>query len=389
MFNLVKKLFIKDYKMTEKPNVRFKYGVTAGIIGIFSNVLLFAGKIAVGLIGNSITVIADAVNNLSDAGSSVITVFGFKMSSKPADKEHPYGHARFEYISGLFVAFIVLAIGLLLAKSSVEKIITPEEISISVITYVVLGMAVAIKLFQMLLYLDFGKAIKSEALRASAMDSRNDIITTSAVLIATAVMQIFSINIDGYMGAAVSIFIIISAIKLIKDTIDPLIGTMPSEDLVNEIKDKLLSYSGVLGIHDLMVHNYGATEYFAFVHVEVDAKVDALVSHDMIDNIERDFMRELNIHMSIHTDPIIVDDPKLDALKARVKSTVAALSDKLTIHDFRMVSGVTHNNLLFDVIVPYEVNITKDEIHVALEKEFSNDEEKYYFVFNVDNSFAL
>lgn len=389
MFTALKKTFIKNYKDTENSSVRLKYGVTAGVFGILSNVALFAAKIVIGLISGSITVVADAVNNLSDAGSSIITVFGFKMSSKPADKEHPFGHARYEYISGFFVAFIVLAIGLLLAKSSVEKIITPQAVTVSAATYIVLALAIVMKLVQMLLYIDFGKAIDSETLRATGVDSRNDIISTAAVLVTSIVIHCTGINIDGYMGLAVSLFIVVTSVKLIKDTIDPLLGTVPSAELVDNIKKKLLSYDGVLGIHDLMVHNYGASQIYAFVHVEVDAHADSLVSHDIIDNIERDFMRTMGIHLSIHTDPVVNDNPTIDGLKARISRTVQALNPALTIHDFRMVSGPTHTNLLFDVVVPYDVNVSRATLETALENTFLDDDTKYYFVFNIDNAYVL
>lgn len=388
MFPLIKKTFIKHHTQLQLPEVRYAYGKTAGAIGILTNLLLFAAKIAVGILSGSITVVADAINNLSDAGSSIITLLGFKISAKPADEEHPFGHARFEYVSGLIVAFIVVAIGLMLGKSSVEKIIAPTPLSFSAVTFLVLGAAILTKLFLALLYYDFGKAISSDALKASAADSRNDVIATCSVLVAGFIYYFSGLNLDGYMGVAVSLFILISGIKLVKETVDPLLGTPPSKDLVKEIKEKLLAYDGVLGIHDLMLHSYGATQIFASVHVEVDAEVDALISHDLVDNIEREVFAALNVHLSVHTDPVAANNPESDRLQAKVTQTLLALNPALSLHDFRMVQGNTHTNLLFDCVVPYDVTITKEEVLTALNAAFKEEETTYYFVFYFDRNYV-
>lgn len=388
MFPLIKKTFIKHHTQLQLPEVRYAYGKTAGAIGIVTNLLLFAAKIAVGILSGSITVVADAINNLSDAGSSIITLLGFKISAKPADEEHPFGHARFEYVSGLIVAFIVVAIGLMLGKSSVEKIIAPTPLSFSAVTFLVLGAAILTKLFLALLYYDFGKAISSDALKASAADSRNDVIATCSVLVAGFIYYFSGLNLDGYMGVAVSLFILISGIKLVKETVDPLLGTPPSKDLVKEIKEKLLAYDGVLGIHDLMLHSYGATQIFASVHVEVDAEVDALISHDLVDNIEREVFAALNVHLSVHTDPVAANNPESDRLQAKVTQTLLALNPALSLHDFRMVQGNTHTNLLFDCVVPYDVTITKEEVLTALNAAFKEEETTYYFVFYFDRNYV-
>lgn len=388
MFPLIKKTFIKHHTQLQLPEVRYAYGKTAGAIGIVTNLLLFAAKIAVGILSGSITVVADAINNLSDAGSSIITLLGFKISAKPADEEHPFGHARFEYVSGLIVAFIVVAIGLMLGKSSVEKIIAPTPLSFSAVTFLVLGAAILTKLFLALLYYDFGKAISSDALKASAADSRNDVIATCSVLVAGFIYYFSGLNLDGYMGVAVSLFILISGIKLVKETVDPLLGTPPSKDLVKEIKEKLLAYDGVLGIHDLMLHSYGATQIFASVHVEVDAEVDALISHDLVDNIEREVFAALNVHLSVHTDPVAANNPESDRLQAKVTQTLLALNPNLSLHDFRMVQGNTHTNLLFDCVVPYDVTITKEDVLTALNAAFKEEETTYYFVFYFDRNYV-
>lgn len=384
---LIKKLLIRNYKDTDRPEVRFRYGIVAGVIGIVFNLLLFGAKIAVGLIGNSLTVVADAVNNLSDSGSSVVTLFGFKLSSRPADKEHPFGHARYEYVSGLVVAFLVLAIGVLLAKSSVEKMITPEVVNVTTLTYVVLALSIGIKVFLALLNRNFGKAIDSAPLMASAEDARNDILSTLTVLIATVVIDTTGVNLDAYFGLAVSVFIVVSAVKLIRESIDPILGTRPDPDQVRLIREKLLSYPHVKGIHDLMIHNYGAANCFAVVHVEIPADTDLMEAHDMIDDIELDFKKNLGIHLTIHYDPIVTDDPELNAILQKVSAVIASLDQNLTMHDFRLVRGITHTNVLFDVVVPFECKLTRDDIVCSLDAAFVGEETKYYFAIDIDRKY--
>ena len=367
---------------------RIKYGITAGILGITSNVVLCAAKLIVGFIGNSITIIADAVNNLSDALSSVITVFGFRISARPADKEHPFGHHRYEQISALIVAIIVLAIGVLLGKSSIEKIITPEETTVTALTYVVLSVAIVLKLAQMAMYLYFSRKISSDSLRAAAADSRNDILSTGAVLIAAIVTDVAGVNIDAYMGLAVSLFIIISSILLIKDTISPLLGEPPTKEFVERVRKKILSYDGVLGIHDLMVHNYGAqSSTYISVHVEVDAGGNIMKAHDMIDNIERDFLKD-GLNLTVHMDPVETDNPEVKENLERTREILASLGSGLSLHDFRMVIGDTHTNILFDVVIPFEAKITPAEIEKAFSDAYSSKGKQYFFIINYDRSYV-
>ncbi len=367
---------------------RIKYGITAGILGITSNVVLCAAKLIVGFIGNSITIIADAVNNLSDALSSVITVFGFRISARPADKEHPFGHHRYEQISALIVAIIVLAIGVLLGKSSIEKIITPEETTVTALTYVVLSVAIVLKLAQMAMYLYFSRKISSDSLRAAAADSRNDILSTGAVLIAAIVTDVAGVNIDAYMGLAVSLFIIISSILLIKDTISPLLGEPPTKEFVERVRKKILSYDGVLGIHDLMVHNYGAqSSTYISVHVEVDAGGNIMKAHDMIDNIERDFLKD-GLNLTVHMDPVETDNPEVKENLERAREILASLGSGLSLHDFRMVIGDTHTNILFDVVIPFEAKITPAEIEKAFSDAYSSEGKQYFFIINYDRSYV-
>lgn len=380
----LKKLLIKDYKSVGRPEVRTRYGVTAGVFGICSNAVICALKLAVGFVSGSVTVIADAVNNLSDAGSSAVTVAGFKLASRPADREHPYGHARYEYIGALVVAVIILIVGVLLCKSSVEKIITPEEVSVDVWTYVVLAASIVMKLVQMWLYLDFAKSISSGALKAAAADSRNDVIATGAVLVAAVIMDVAGVNVDAYFGLAVSLFIVVSSFKYILEAADPLIGTRPPEEVVKTLKDKVLSYDGVIGMHDLAVHSYGEGRYFAVAHLEVPAKDDIMFAHELADNIERDVKAELGIQLTLHIDPIDNEDEETLALKERCMKVVRGFGEGFSLHDFRLVKGMEHTNILFDVEVPFEHKVALSDVEKKLEEEFAGEEMKYYFVLSRD-----
>lgn len=380
----LKKLLIKDYKSVGRPEVRTRYGVTAGVFGICSNAVICALKLAVGFVSGSVTVIADAVNNLSDAGSSAVTVAGFKLASRPADREHPYGHARYEYIGALVVAVIILIVGVLLCKSSVEKIVTPEEVSVDVWTYVVLAASIVMKLVQMWLYLDFAKSISSGALKAAAADSRNDVIATGAVLVAAVVMDVAGVNVDAYFGLAVSLFIVVSSFKYILEAADPLIGTRPPEEVVKTLKDKVLSYDGVIGMHDLAVHSYGEGRYFAVAHLEVPAKDDIMFAHELADNIERDVKEELGIQLTLHIDPIDNEDEETLALKERCMKVVKTFGEGFSLHDFRLVKGMEHTNILFDVEVPFEHKVALSDVEKKLEEEFAGEEMKYYFVLSRD-----
>ncbi len=390
----IRKLLIKEYQDTKNPKVRFRYGLVAGIFGIISNALLCVFKLIVGIIGNSITIVADAINNLSDAGSSVVTLVGFKLSATPPDNDHPFGHARYEYITSLLVSVTVLFIGILLLKSSIEKCITPEAVSVSVYTYVVLGVAIAMKLVQMLIYLDFSKAINSGALKASAADSRNDVLATVAVLISTIAIDVAGdkispkVSVDGIMGIAVSAFIIVSSILLVKESISPILGEKPPKELVDKITAKILSYDGVIGVHDLVVHSYGENHCFVVAHVEVPQDVEITKSHDVIDNIEHDFWNEMHVRITIHMDPVDTKNEKLAELKLRAQNALANLDEGLSLHDFRIVSGQTHTNMLFDVVIPYDSKLSLDDVKNAMKREFANDPIKYFFVIDVDRKMS-
>lgn len=384
MTDLILRIFVRDHKNTEDPAVRDKCGRVAGAVGIVTNFLLFLMKIIVGTVFHSVSVTADAVNNLTDSGSSVVTLIGFKMASKPADEKHPFGHARIEYLSGVIVSFIVIFLGLQLGMSSIEKILTPEENALTPVALVVLVISILAKLWQCLFYRKVGRMIKSESIEATSKDSRNDVIATSVVLLGAVITMLTGVNLDGYMGAAVALFIVFSGVQLTISTADPLLGQAPEGELVQTITEKMLSYPGIIGMHDLAVHNYGVGRCFASAHCEVDAKNDILVSHDLIDNIERDFSRDLGIHMVIHLDPVIVGDARTDALHCKVQSLVTALYPTVTIHDFRVIWGVTHSNIVFDAAVPFAVKDSDAVITQKLEAEIQKLDPDYRTVVTID-----
>lgn len=384
MTDLILRIFVRDHKNTEDPAVRDKCGRVAGAVGIVTNFLLFLMKIIVGTVFHSVSVTADAVNNLTDSGSSVVTLIGFKMASKPADEKHPFGHARIEYLSGVIVSFIVIFLGLQLGMSSIEKIIAPEENALTPVALVVLVISILAKLWQCLFYRKVGRMIKSESVEATSKDSRNDVIATSVVLLGAVITMLTGVNLDGYMGAAVALFIVFSGVQLTISTADPLLGQAPEGELVQTITEKMLSYPGIIGMHDLAVHNYGVGRCFASAHCEVDAKNDILVSHDLIDNIERDFSRDLGIHMVIHLDPVIVGDARTDALHCKVQSLVTALYPTVTIHDFRVIWGVTHSNIVFDAAVPFAVKDSDAVITKKLEAEIQKLDPDYRTVVTID-----
>lgn len=386
MTDLILRIFVRDHKNTEDPAVRDKCGRVAGAVGIVTNFLLFLMKIIVGTVFHSVSVTADAVNNLTDSGSSVVTLIGFKMASKPADEKHPFGHARIEYLSGVIVSFIVIFLGLQLGMSSIEKIITPEENALTPVALVVLVISILAKLWQCLFYRKVGRMIKSESVEATSKDSRNDVIATSVVLLGAVITMLTDVNLDGYMGAAVALFIVFSGVQLTISTADPLLGQAPEGELVQTITEKMLSYPGIIGMHDLAVHNYGVGRCFASAHCEVDAKNDILVSHDLIDNIERDFSRDLGIHMVIHLDPVIVGDARTDALHCKVQSLVTALYPTVTIHDFRVIWGVTHSNIVFDAAVPFAVKDSDAVITQKVEAEIQKLDPDYRTVVTIDRS---
>ena len=343
------KLFVKDYKQTDNPAVRSKCAVAAGWVCIACNVLLCAAKFVIGVISRSIAIQADAVNNLSDVGSSAGMIFGAKAAAKPADREHPYGHARYEYLAGLAVSVMILVIGVELLKESFAKVLHPTEVAFSWLMVAVLIASVLVKLWMSRLNRQIGTAIDSETLLATAADARNDVITTSVVLVAAVLTQLTGFaRLDGLMGIGVSLFILYSGAMLVKDTIDPLLGSAPDPDLVKRIEEKALSYPGVLGVHDLMVHDYGPGNRLVSFHVEMDASADVMHSHDVIDRIERDLLNQDDLVATIHFDPVVTGDAHVAELRTFLQQEVTSLDTHANIHDLRIVPGPTHTNVIFD-----------------------------------------
>lgn len=390
MTSFLIRLFIRRREDVQDACVRLSYGNLAGITGIVCNVLLCAIKFFTGLFTGSISITADAVNNLSDASSGVITLLGFKLAGKPADPEHPYGHARMEYLAGLVVSFVILLIGVQLAGESVQKILHPAAATFGIVPAVMLVFSILVKLWMAGFYRSIGKKIDSTTLLAASADSRNDVISTGAVLLALLISAWTDLDLDGWMGMAVALFILYSGIGLIKDTLDPLLGRAPSEELTRRVEEKILSYEGILGTHDLMVHDYGPGQCFASVHVEMSTEMNVMRSHDIIDTIERDFHEQDHIHLVIHYDPIETGSEAVGTMRQWVTESVHAVSPLLSIHDFRMVKGELHTNLIFDVAAPSSYESTDAEIKQQIQRSVQENAngETYYCVITVDRSYA-
>ncbi len=369
MTKLLLKLFVKDHQNPQSPAVRASVGSLAGTTGIVCNVLLFLGKFAAGLVSGSIAMLSDAFNNLSDAASSVTTLLGFYMARQPADKDHPYGHARYEYLSGLAVAALILLIGAELARDSVVKIFKPEPVTVTALTYCVLIPSMALKLWMSHFFRKLGKMIDSATLTATAADSRNDVIATAAVLLGCLCQQLLDVNIDGFVGLAVAAFILWSGFGIGRETISPLIGRQADRELVENISDLILRHDKVLGIHDLLIHDYGPGQCFASVHVEISAEENPLSGHDIIDDIERDAMAELNVHLVIHYDPVELRDREQQRLRRRVTGVLKEISPELTIHDFRLLRTEEGGTVCFDLEVPYDMKLNREELRQRISEK--------------------
>lgn len=387
MTGLLVRLFVKNHDQVDDPKVRGAYGTMAGLVGIVCNLLLFAAKLLIGTISGSVSITADAVNNLSDASSSIVTSIGFRLAQKPEDDEHPYGHARIEYLTGLAVAALILVIGFQLAKSSISKILHPEAVEFSIALVVVLLLSIAVKLWMALFNRTLGKKIDSVSLIATAADSRNDVISTSAVLIAAIVAHFSGLNLDGYIGLLVALFILYSAVGIAKDTISPLLGEPADPELVQLVKHEVLDYDDrILGVHDLMVHDYGPGQTFASIHVEVDRNGDVLEMHDIIDNIERHLLEDYRIHLTIHYDPVVMDDEEINHMREKVREKLKELDPRLQFHDFRMVRGPEHTNLIFDVVLPSDLKGREKELQNRLTESLQEPGKRYYTVITFDSS---
>ena len=389
MVQLLARFFIKNYEQTESPSVRQSYGVLCGSVGIGFNILLFIGKFLAGLISNSIAITADAFNNLSDAGSSLITLIGFKMAGQKPDTEHPFGHGRIEYLTGLLVSLLILLMGVELIKSSVSKILHPEATECTPMVAGILIVSILVKLYMYLYNRSTGRKIDSAAMMATAADSLSDMLSTSVVLIATLIGKFTGLQIDGWCGLLVGIFILYAGFSAAKDTISPLLGQPPQKEFVEKIESIVQSYPQVLGIHDLIVHDYGPGRVMISLHAEVPASGDMLHLHDTIDNIERQLHRELHCDAVIHMDPVMNDDEETQELKKQVTCCLHELDKSLNLHDFRIVKGPTHTNIIFDILVPFKFQLNDAEISRFMEEKIHSISASYYAVINIDKDYTI
>lgn len=392
MTSLLLKMFVKNYKSVESGVTRKNVGTLSSVVGIILNTLLATFKILVGALFGIISVLADGLNNLTDCGSNIVSLVSFKLSNKPADKEHPYGHQRIEYVASMVVAFIVLVLAFELGSESVNKIIAlckgeSEPINFSLYTIIVLSVAILVKLWMFVFNRKLGKRYNSDLLKATAVDSISDVGATGAVLISVIVSHYTGFNLDGIMGVAVAIVIAVAGIKILKGAFNHLLGEAPDKELIESIVERIKKFDGVCGIHDLSVHNYGPNKLYASVHVEVDAEIPVLQSHEMIDQIERDFAENTNITLVIHLDPIVLNDPELDEYKREIAEIVRDIDEQFTIHDFRMVKGVKRTNLIFDVAITFDSKLTNEEITSRIQQEISNLHPEIYVVPTIEKTY--
>ena len=388
MTNFLIKHFIPNASDVKSPAVRQRYGVVSGVVGILCNALLCTAKIAAGLLTGAVSIVADGINNLSDGGSCVVSLLGFKMAGKPADDKHPFGHGRIEYVAGLIVSFIIVLMGVELAKTSLDKIFHPEEISFSWIPRGGRGISILVKLWMGFFTRKMGDKIDSAVLRATAMDSLSDVAATSAVLAGFVIGYWARVNLDGYLGVLVALFILYTGVSTAKGTLDLLLGEAPDPEFVKQIQQEVLSYPEIIGVHDLIVHNYGPGHSVVSLHAEVPCDVDILKIHDTIDNAERDLKKKFDCEVVIHMDPIITDDKETNEIHQKLSSIVRLLDSRVTIHDFRMVKGPTHTNLIFDIVVPHQFRLTDDQVVESLRQAVKALDARYEIVVNVDKAYT-
>lgn len=388
MIKLLAKIFIKDSQNTADSKVRVAYGYLCGAVGIALNILLFAGKIIAGTISGSVAVTADAFNNLSDAGSSIISLIGFRLASQKPDPHHPFGHGRFEYIASLIISIIIVLMGFELGKSSFEKIVEPQAVEYSAVTFAVLGASVLVKLYMFFYNNSVGKKIDSATMRATAMDSISDAVSTGAVLISAVIAMFTNLALDGWMGLVVAAFIMVTGFKSAKETIDSLLGTPPSPEFVKQIEDMALQYDDIIGVHDMIVHNYGPGRTFVSLHAEVPSDGDIVAIHDTVDNAEREIAKELGCLVTIHMDPVDVHDEHTAQLREKVSEIIKQINPDITFHDFRVVSGPTHTNLIFDIVSPMDCGLSDQELADTIADKIHKCNESYFAVINVDKDFA-
>lgn len=387
MIQYLVKLFIKDYENTQDVNVRQSYGVLSGVLGIICNLLLFAIKSIAGVLSGAISIMADAFNNLSDAGSSVVTLIGFKLAGKPADKEHPFGHGRVEYLAGLFISAAIMLVGWQLGVTSFQKILHPEPLSYSFISVGILIVSIIVKLWMASYNRYLGDKIQSTTMKATAADSLSDCVATTAVLLSIGISYFFHWNVDGATGLIVSVFIFIAGINSMKDTIQPLLGQEPDKVFVKNIEDMVARYEEIIGIHDMIVHDYGPGRVMVSLHAEIPYDMDIMKAHDMIDELEMEIKKELCCDITIHMDPIINDDTTINEMKEKVLGIVKSIDDTLNMHDFRMTVGPMRTNLIFDVVVPYDCKKTEEEIRTIIREEVIKMDGNYYARVQIDKGY--
>lgn len=385
--NFLVRRFIKNYQDTKDANVRTNVGKLSGIVGIFSNLFLFVIKFVIGTIVHSVSIQADGVNNLTDAGSNIISILSFHLANKPADKDHPFGHERTETIASLFVGILILVLGFETAKESISKVIHPGSIDFRIASVIILLISIIVKFWMYAYNKKLSKTYDSSLLEATALDSISDVCGTTAVLVSTLLSPILHFNLDGYMGIVVSGIILYGAYGLLRDMINSLIGEAPDPKLVHNIVDRIMAHPAILGVHDMMLHNYGPNKIFASAHVEVDSSKDIFETHDHIDNIEREVKENMNIDLVLHMDPVKVNDPETELYRAKVVEAIHQIDPKWGFHDFRIVSGPTHVNLVFDLVIPFEEKYSQEEIEDMLLKHIQSDK-KIYFVLTIDHPYA-
>ncbi len=388
MTGLLIKMFVKDKDNVENQQVRGKYAMLSSITGIIVNILLSVFKLIIGIFANSMSIISDALNNVSDAGSSIITMIGFKMSQKKVDKDHPWGHGRMEYVTAFFVDILIILVGFELLQSSIDKIIAPEMPNISNITIILLVVAILAKLWLFIFYRKIAKKIDSAAIKGTAYDSISDSISTAAVLVSALVAKFAGITIDGYVSLLVSLFILITGIKAIKETIDLLLGQKPDPEFVKSIEEFAIKYEGIEGIHDIMVHDYGPGRKIVSFHAEVPANSDICRAHDIIDQMEQDILDEFGCITTIHMDPIVVDNEEINLMKEVTTNIVKKINENYSIHDFRMTDGGERVNLIFDLVVPTDEKVDKEELIGKIQRKIKEENEKYYAVIKVEHSYV-
>lgn len=379
--------FVRDADNKEDEKVRYAYGRLAGAAGLAANVLLFAAKLLAGALAGSVAVMADAFNNLSDAGSSVVTLIGFKLSSAPPDAEHPFGHGRMEYLSALGVAALIMAAGIQFFLSAVDKIRHPSLPEFGVLTVVILLAAIVVKLWMALFFRRIGNLIGSQTLRAACADSRNDVVCTAVVLVSSVVGWLSGVAIDGYVGVAVSLFVVWSGFSIVRETISPLLGQAPDPEMVREIRETVLAHPGVIGVHDLMIHNYGPGRLVLSLHAEVPCEADMMRSHDLIDCIERELSRKYHAVACIHMDPVDSENEEVERLRAMTEGVLKAIDSRLTLHDFRVVFGETHTNLIFDVVVPFDFK-QEAGLKAEIQRRVTEKDARLYTVATLEHSFT-